>query len=113
MKLLPILCVALGAASQAADPPAVPVVSPAPGEIIRYVTLPGSIRANQQVTLYAKVAGYLKSLSVDRGDAVKASQSLREIEMPELASDLAKYEAEVKVAEIDFQRVSTAAKRAP
>src|SRR5918993_2327102 len=110
MKLLAFL-LAFSAAARAADPPALPVVSPAPGEIIRYVTLPGSIRANQQVTLYAKVPGYLKALTVDRGDTVKANQSLGEIEMPELASDLAKYEAEVKVAEIDHQRVTAAAKR--
>jgi RND family efflux transporter MFP subunit len=99
--------------AQAADPPTFKVVQPTTGEIVRYITLPGSLRANQQVTLYAKIAGYLKSLSVDRGDSVKAEQSLGEIEMPELASDLAKYEAEVKVAEIDFQRISSAAKRAP
>jgi RND family efflux transporter MFP subunit len=113
MKLLSFFFATLCAAAHAADPPAFPVVQPAPGEIIRYVTLPGSIRANQQVTLYAKVPGYLKAISVDRGDRVKAEQSLGEIEMPEIASDLAKYEAEVKVAEIDYQRVSTAAKRAP
>lgn len=112
MKLLACL-LALSAAALAADPPAFPVVQPAQGEILRYVTLPGTIRANQQVTLYAKVPGYLKALTVDRGDAVKANQSLGEIEMPELASDLAKYEAEVKVAEIDHQRITSAAKRAP
>jgi biotin carboxyl carrier protein len=33
---------------------------------------------------YAKVAGYLKSLSVDKGDRVQAGQSLGEIEVPEL-----------------------------
>jgi membrane fusion protein, multidrug efflux system len=104
---------ALAAAAVAAEPPTLPAVHPARGEIIRYVTLPGTLRANQQVTLHAKVPGYLKSLSVDRGDAVKADQPLGEIEMPELASDLAKYEAEVKVAEIDFGRVSAAAKKAP
>src|SRR4051812_49243656 len=110
MKLF-VFLFAISAAARAADPPAFPVAQPANGEIIRYVTLPGNIRANQQVTLYAKVPGYLKALSVDRGDAVKANQSLGEIEMPELASDLAKFEAEVKVAEIDHQRVTAAAKR--
>src|SRR5215207_2593796 len=115
MKLPCILSV-LGtiiATGIAADHPAFKATHPAPGEIIRYVTLPGNIRANQQVTLYAKVPGYLKSLAVDRGDTVKAEQSLGEIEMPELTSDLAKFEAEVKVAELDFLRVSAAAKKAP
>ena len=83
------------------------------GEITRYVTLPGTLRANQQATLYAKVPGYLKSLEVDKGDTVKADQPLGEIEVPELASDLAKYEAEMHVAEIDFERVTGAAKKSP
>lgn len=100
-------------AASAAEPPEVKVVAPTRGEVVRYVTLPGSVRANQQATLHAKVAGYLKSLSVDKGDAVKLDQPLGEIEVPELASDLAKYEAEARVADIDFDRVSNAAKKAP
>src|SRR5215813_2275791 len=83
---------------EAADPPKpmeVKATQPTRGEIIRYVKLPGTIRANQQATLYAKVAGYLKSLSVDKGDSVQAGQALGEIEVPELLADLAKYKAEV------------------
>jgi RND family efflux transporter MFP subunit len=44
---------------------------------------------------------------------VKEDQALGEIEVPELVSDLAKYDAELKVAEIEFERVSGAAKKAP
>jgi membrane fusion protein (multidrug efflux system) len=99
-------------AADAPKPIEVKVARPTRGEIIRYVTLPGSIRANQQATLYAKVAGYLKSLAVDKGDRVQAGQSLGEIEVPELLADLAKYKAEVKVAETDYQRISLAQKKA-
>ena len=79
----------------------------------RFVTLPGTVRANQQATLYAKVPGYLKSIAVDKGDAVKAGQALAEIEVPELLADRVKFEAEVKVADIDSQRLSSAQKKAP
>src|SRR5512134_2292052 len=89
----------------AADAVAVKTVRPTRGEIHRFITLPGSLKANQQATLYAKVAGYLKSLNVDKGDRVTAGQSLGEIEVPELLADLAKYKAEVKVANTDYQRV--------
>jgi RND family efflux transporter MFP subunit len=106
---LPFSCAALAAGG----PPALNATHPARGEITRYITLPGNIRANQQATLYAKVPGYLKSLAVDKGDTVKEDQPLGEIEVPELASDFAKYDAEVKVADIDFERVSNAAKKAP
>lgn len=91
----------------------VKITHPARGEIIRYVKLPGTLRANQQATLYAKVAGYLKSISVDKGDRVQAGQSLGEIEVPELQADLAKDKAEVKVAEADYNRTSAAQKKAP
>lgn len=100
----------------AADAPKridVKTTQPARGEIIRYVTLPGGIRANQQAVLYAKVGGYLKSLAVDKGDRVQAGQSLGEIEVPELLADLAKHKAELSVAETEFQRASTAQKKAP
>ena len=106
-------CVTRFVAADAPKPVEVKVARPTHGEIIRYVTLPGSIRANQQATLYAKVAGYLKSLNVDKGDRVQAGQSLGEIEVPELLADLAKFKAEVKVADTDYQRVSGAQKKAP
>lgn len=117
-----VLCAFVQLAASAADPPKpvdVKVYRPTRGEVIRYVTLPGSIRANQQVTLYAKVAGYLKSLSVDRGDRVQAGQALGEIEVPELLADMARFkaelvraESEVKVAEIESTRLAKAQKQA-
>ena len=112
-----------GPVSQAADAPKpieVKTARPTRGDVVRYVTLPGTIRANQQVTLYAKVAGYLKSLSVDKGDRVQAGQSLGEIEVPELIVDVARHkaelvraEAEMKVAEIESGRLVKAQKQAP
>jgi membrane fusion protein (multidrug efflux system) len=100
----------------AAEPPKavdVKVVRAVRGEIMRYVTLPGSIRANQQATLYAKVPGYLKSIAVDKGDAVKAGQSLAEIEVPELLAERARYRAEVKIAAMDAKRIAAARDKAP
>ena len=49
----------------------------------RTVTLPGDVRAIKQVTLYAKVSGYLKTIQVDKGDSVKAGQVLGVVESPE------------------------------
>lgn len=100
----------------AADAPKtveVKTARPARGEIHRFVTLPGSLKANQQATLYAKVAGYLKSLNVDKGDRVTAGQALGEIEVPELAAEAVKYRAEIRVAETDLKRLTAAQKTAP
>jgi len=77
------------------------------------VTLPGEIKAYQQATLFAKVAGYLKSIKVDKGDRVQEGALLAEIEVPELVADRARYKAEVEVAQLDFQRLSDSQKKAP
>jgi membrane fusion protein (multidrug efflux system) len=103
----------LVAAADAPKPVEVKTAQPTRGEIHRFVTLPGSIKANQQATLYAKVPGYLKSLAVDKGDRVSAGQALGEIEVPELAVDAVKYRAEIKVAETDYARLEKARQSAP
>lgn len=105
----------LAGATYGAQPsaPEVQVTSPRRGDIHRFVTLPGSVRANQQVTLHAKVAGYLKSIKVDKGDTVKAGQLLAEIELPELQADRAKHEADLKLAKADADRVKAAQSKAP
>jgi membrane fusion protein (multidrug efflux system) len=59
------------------------------------------------------VAGYLKTITVDKGDWVNDGQVLAEIEVPEMAADLAKYRAELEVAEIDYRRVRDAQNKAP
>jgi len=99
-------------AADAPKPVEVKTTRPTRGEIHRFVTLPGSIKANQQATLCAKVAGYLKSLHVDKGDRVTAGQALGEIELPELAAEAVKYRAEIRVAETDLKRLTAAQKSA-
>jgi membrane fusion protein (multidrug efflux system) len=103
------------AASAAESKPAivVPVVQAKRGDIIRYITLPGSIRANLEAILYAKVAGYVAIAAVDKGDAVKQGDLLAQIEVPELSADLKRYEADARVSEIELQRLSAAQKKAP
>ncbi len=99
--------------AQTSAPPETTVVSPRRGDIHRFVSLPGGLRANQQVTLHAKVAGYLKSISVDRGDAVKAGQVLAEIEIPEVAAEHVRHEAGLKIAKIELDRLKAAREKAP
>jgi membrane fusion protein (multidrug efflux system) len=86
---------------------------PRHGPITRFITLPGEIKAYQEATLYAKVAGYLKTIRVDKGDQVKEGTLVAEIEVPELIAEQAKHKAEVDVASIDFKRLSESQKKAP
>jgi len=83
------------------------------GPITRFVTLPGEIKPYQEATLFAKVAGYLKAINVDKGDPVKEGMLLAQIEVPELIAERARDNAEVEVANIDFKRLSESQKKAP
>ena len=96
------------------EPPLeVKTVRPFSGAITRNITLPGTVLAYQQVTLYAKVAGYLKSITVDKGDRVKEGDLIADIEVPEMLADRAKYKTEVEVADLDYKRLSESQKKAP
>ncbi len=92
----------------------VQIVLPKRGQIARSIALPTfRILAYQEATLYAKVSGYLKTLTVDKGDAVREGQLLAEIEVPELLADEAQYLAETRVAHTNYQRLAGAQAKAP
>jgi membrane fusion protein, multidrug efflux system len=101
----------------AAPAPAAPVkvrsVKLHTGPIDRTITLPALIQPYQQATICAKVPGYLKSISVDKGDAVEAGRELAELEAPELAADRTLQQAEVNVARRDLDRMTAAQAKAP
>lgn len=97
----------------AADPVEVQVVHPARGDILRMVALPGSLRANQQVTLQAKIPGYVKRIAVDRGDRVEAGQLIAELEAPELAAERAQRAAELELATLESRRLAAARAQSP
>lgn len=113
MKTPIALLALLSATAFAAEPTPVKLAGAKRGDIHRWIALPGTLKANQQATLYAKVAGYLTKVAVDKGDTVKADQVLGELEVPELLADQKKFEADVKVAEIDLGRLTDAQKKAP
>jgi RND family efflux transporter MFP subunit len=52
------------------------------------ISLPGTIVAFNQATLYGKVAGYLQSIRVDKGDRVRRGQVLAVLEVPEMADEV-------------------------
>lgn len=90
-----------------------PAARPVKAEIHRWITLPASLAPWQHVELRARVAGYVKDIPVDIGDAVKAGQLLAEIEVPELRADLIRHRAEVAAAEVEVKRLHDARKKSP
>lgn len=80
--------------------------------------LSAEFRPYQEISLHSKVAGYLKNISVDVGDQVKAGQKIAELEVPELEDEFAKaqsaYQAslqDVKRAEADYAQANAVFER--
>jgi RND family efflux transporter MFP subunit len=71
---------------------------------VRKLTLQGEARAFSQVTLYAKVSGYLRDVKVDKGDRVKAGQILATIEAPELDKQIASASADARNKRVNAKR---------
>jgi membrane fusion protein (multidrug efflux system) len=100
-------------ATTVVPPLEVQVTHPTATAITRSIILPAQVLAERQVTLYAKVSGYLQSLAVDKGDKVTAGMQLARVEMPELMSAHAKQAAELKAAQADFARMQDSLQKAP
>lgn len=83
-------------------------VQPTTGVVHRWIALPATMAPFQQVQLCARIAGYVKTVSVDRGDAVQAGQILAQIEVPEIEADLMKMKAEQEAADIELRRLKEA-----
>jgi membrane fusion protein (multidrug efflux system) len=74
-------------------------------DIVRKVVLPASVRADSEVTLYAKVTGYLKTITKDRGDKVKAGELIARLEIPEMISEIAHAKASFAIEATTFKRL--------
>ncbi len=76
----------------------------------RQVKLPGEFQPYLAVPIYAKLAGFVKEVSVDRGSSVKQGQLLATLEAPEMQAQVV--EAESKAQSMELQRAEAAAKLA-
>ena len=61
--------------------------------------VPATVEGYESVDLYAKVGGFVKSVSVDIGDAVEADQTLAIIDVPEMEKQLAQKHAMMLLAQ--------------
>ncbi|MCE7053780.1 efflux RND transporter periplasmic adaptor subunit [Algoriphagus sp. AGSA1] len=76
------------------------------GAVSSSFRIPGELIANQQVDLYAKVSSFVKVILVDVGSEVKQGQLLVTLEAPEISSQLAGAESQLK----SFEAVYMASK---
>jgi RND family efflux transporter MFP subunit len=95
-----------------ADPPSVAVVKAVTGNLAQTLAVAAEFRPFQEIDIHAKVAGYLKSISVDVGDRVRVGERLAVLEVPELQDELRQDAAGVKRAEEDVNRAQADLERA-
>ena len=77
----------------------------------RLVTLLADVRPFATATLYAKVSGYLKNVTVDKGDRVDGGQVVAEIESPEIDQQYASAVADLTNKRRNNERVKDLAAR--
>jgi RND family efflux transporter MFP subunit len=85
--------------------PRIEVIKSTKGPEFRPIKLLGDVRSAQTATIYGKVAGYLKSINVDKGDMVKAGQVIGEIESPELEQQFAGASADLANKKRNLERL--------
>jgi RND family efflux transporter MFP subunit len=96
----------------AADAPTVAAVKIGRGDIAQVLTIAAEFKPFQEIEVHAKVAGFLKSISVDVGDRVRAGQLLAVIEVPELQDEIRQDEASVRRAAEEINRAQADLERA-
>ncbi len=85
----------------------VATVKQAPG--VRTLTPQGEARPFFEVTLYAKVAGYLSDLRVDKGDRQSKNQLIATVTAPELDAQYTAAVADAKNKRVNAKRLSALA----
>lgn len=109
-------CSFSGAAVSDAAAPSKPVVVAAASlerqTLSNDLTVNAEFRPYQEVDVYAKVAGYVKRISVDVGDRVAAGQVVAVLEVPELLEEFSHAEATEQKSQIDVGRARSEVARA-
>jgi RND family efflux transporter MFP subunit len=63
------------------------------------VHLPGEIEPYEVVSVFPKVTGFVKSISVDRGSHVKAGERIAQLEAPELIAQRSEAQSKLQAAQ--------------
>jgi len=92
--------------------PTVAVAKATRADVSQLLTIAAEFQPNQEVDLHAKVAGYVKSISVDVGDRVSTGQLIAILEVPELQDELQQDAASVTRAQEEVNRATADLDRA-
>ena len=114
VAIAPLLFACGGTSKSSADAaphaatPVVDTVAVASRKLGITVRLPGELEAYEVVAVFAKVSGFVDSISVDRGSAVRSGQIMARLVAPEIAAQ--RGEAQFKLQQAEAQRVEAEAR---
>jgi RND family efflux transporter MFP subunit len=91
-----------------AGPPAIDIVRVVEQPLDVQLSLPGELTAFQTVAIFPRVTGFVKSINVDRGSAVRSGEVLVILEAPELVAQ--RLEAQSKLQALEAQLAVARAK---
>jgi RND family efflux transporter MFP subunit len=102
-----------GQAGAIAPPPEVTVAHPRAERLVEWTEFTGRFEAVERVEVRARVSGYLNSVDFRDGQVVEKGQVLFlidprpfEVAFQRAEADLASAEAQLKLADLEFQRIS-------
>jgi RND family efflux transporter MFP subunit len=90
--------------ADSAPPSSVAVARVMRMDLTRDLVLAAEFRPFQEIDVHAKVAGFVKTISVDVGDHVRAGQLLATLEIPELHDEVVQAEAGARQSEEEINR---------
>ncbi len=90
--------------ASAADAPTTGVVKVTRGNLGSQLEIASEFLPYQEISVFAKVSGYIQKLYVDWGTHVKEGQLLAVLEIPELEQQMHQDEALIHKGESDVQR---------
>ena len=95
-------------AAAPSGPPTISVVRVVERPLDVVLEMPGNLEAYEEVAMYPKVTGYVRSIRVDRESRVRAGDVLAQLDAPEVLAQRA--EAESKLQGAEAQRGTAQAK---
>ncbi len=99
-------------ATSNADAPVVAVAKTVTRDLSHDLVLTAEFKPFQEIDVMAKVSGYVKEIYVDAGDRVKQGQLLAVLEIPEMASDIARAQASLQRSKSEVARANDELQRA-
>src|SRR5208282_4708572 len=83
------------------------------GNLTRCVNFTAELEPYQDVNLFGKAAGYLKTINVDIGDQVRTGEVIATLDMSEQEAELAQARAAAEKARLDYERINGVAEKKP